>query len=122
MSVAEPLPPEDDDERRKREVEREADGIEIPDEVPEPPVTGSPIKDICKSCMRPVLQMTTQAEKTKYPSGWAHLDPRIDISANPAYHVAELFVEPPVRWGFLDTRGLALGVGNKGPKTNGHAE
>jgi hypothetical protein len=121
MSVL-PPPSPDDEEAFQEAVEHEVEQVEVPSEMPEPRPTGSPIKDVCKHCMRPVVQITPEDSErfhfltlANYPSGWAHWDGRIDQPNNVSRHVAELFVEPPVKWGFLDPKGKSNFEVKSGP-------
>ena len=50
-------------------------------------------RDVCDNCRRGVWEDEV---------GWHHLDARIDIVTHPAFCLAALYVEEPVRWGFLN--------------------
>lgn len=54
------------------------------------------IKNICTNCRRPLIELDR---------GWVHVDSRIDDPRQPAFCVPELYVEPDVRWGFLEIKG-----------------
>lgn len=68
-------------------------------------------KDVCSVCLRPVLVVGNTEDQDVY----GHWNPAIDDAANPAFHIAELFVEPTVRWGHLDTKGKSEFSVNQGP-------
>lgn len=119
MSVLPPPDPNDETAFQEK-VDHEVDQVDIPEEMPEPPVKGQPIKDVCKNCYRPVCQVPAEGAfkaltLERFPSGWCHWDGRIDQVTNPDYHVAELFVQPPVRWGFLDPKGKSSFEVTQGP-------
>lgn len=69
---------------------------------PPPPVVAPPAnkpahRDVCKNCMRPVVV---------WPDGSvSHVNGAIDIPENKAFCLAELYVEEPIKWGFLNVKG-----------------
>ncbi len=85
---------------------------ETPVVVPQvvPPIKAA--RDVCGVCLRPVLVTGNDDEGNE---SWGHWDVRIDMPQNPAFHFAELFVEPEVKWGFLDTRGKSDFEVTQGP-------
>jgi hypothetical protein len=76
--------------------------IVIPDS---PPVADPAFRDVCAHCMRPLMELESGV--------FVHLDPRIDHTRNPAWHLPERYSEPPVRWGFLNTDRRSLTVDPK---------
>jgi hypothetical protein len=74
-----------------------------------PPDPVKTSKDVCSACMRGVFE--TEAGSGQY----LHWDSRIDDPQNPAFHFADLFIEPDVPWGFLDVRGKSEFKVDQGP-------
>jgi hypothetical protein len=87
MSIMEP-PPEGENTTAVLDDEP----VAIPDTVP---VTGRVEKEVCETCLRPVLEVSI--------GNWGHWDSRIDHPSNPAFHFAVLRPEERVKWGFLNT-------------------
>lgn len=63
----------------------------VPVPVTEHPTTAPAHKQVCKHCLRPVLEVD---------GAWVHWDARIDFPENPGFCLAELFIEPVIRWGW----------------------
>lgn len=89
--------------------------VEAPPVVaPVAPVRNSAIPDTCANCRRPLKPNG---------DGWAHVNSRIDDPACPAFCLPELFIEKPIRWGWLNDgkRPDFIVSDGRGSKGNGMA-
>ena len=91
-----------------QEPEEPSEGAVALAEKPVPEVPQKPFyREICASCRRPLIELDGR--------GYVHLDARIDMPDNPAFCIAELYVEPQTPWGFLDVKGKSDFSVGQGP-------
>ena len=76
----------------------EEEPVVVPVVPPTPAVVDRAFRDVCAHCKRPIMQ----DDRPESATGYLHWDVRIDSPANPAFHLAELYVEEPTRWGWLN--------------------
>lgn len=80
---------------------------EVAPVTPPRPAGNVAIKDTCAKCRREIHWIPER--------GWVHNNPSVDVPNNPAFCIAELYEEPPVRWGFLNSEHKQQFEVNSGP-------